>query len=152
MLKRRHWTLMNMLHPTIWPLIIKEWITLVVCQYIQTRRQTQTMWMLAYHLHEQNVCVNICLTMKLIQEYPTSNQRKAACIHSQHSIWSNCYAIYKYAFSITTWAKVPKSELIQWVFFWGGGGLWYYRHCGHPWPTVPASGDNEDDYGEHDEM
>jgi hypothetical protein len=24
--------------------------------------------------------------------------------------------------------------------------LWDYRHCGHSWPIVPASGDNEDDY------
>jgi hypothetical protein len=31
-------------------------------------------------------------------------------------------------------------------------GLWDYRHCGHSWPIVPASGDNEDDYGEHDGM
>jgi hypothetical protein len=29
-------------------------------------------------------------------------------------------------------------------------GLWDYRHCGHSWPIVPASGDNEDDCGEHD--
>jgi hypothetical protein len=32
--------------------------------------------------------------------------------------------------------------------FW----LWDYRHCGHSWPIVPASGDNEDDCGEHDGM
>jgi hypothetical protein len=31
-------------------------------------------------------------------------------------------------------------------------GLWDYRHCGHSWPIVPASGDNEDDCGEHDGM
>jgi hypothetical protein len=30
--------------------------------------------------------------------------------------------------------------------------LWDYTHCGHSWPIVPASGDNEDDYGEHDGM
>jgi hypothetical protein len=30
--------------------------------------------------------------------------------------------------------------------------LWDYRHCGHSWPIVPASGDNEDDCGEHDGM
>jgi hypothetical protein len=29
-------------------------------------------------------------------------------------------------------------------------GLWDYRHCGQSWPIVPASGDNEDDCGEHD--
>jgi hypothetical protein len=29
-------------------------------------------------------------------------------------------------------------------------GLWGYWHCGHFWPIVPASGDNEDDYGEAD--
>jgi hypothetical protein len=27
-----------------------------------------------------------------------------------------------------------------------------YGHCGHSWPIVPASGDNEDDCGEHDGM
>jgi hypothetical protein len=31
-------------------------------------------------------------------------------------------------------------------------GLWDYRHCGHSWPILPASGDNEDDCGEHDGM
>jgi hypothetical protein len=31
-------------------------------------------------------------------------------------------------------------------------GLRDYRHCGHSWPIVPASGDNEDDCGEHDGM
>jgi hypothetical protein len=31
-------------------------------------------------------------------------------------------------------------------------GLWGYWHCGHSWPVVPASGDNEDDCGEADEM
>jgi hypothetical protein len=31
-------------------------------------------------------------------------------------------------------------------------GLWGYWHCGHSWPIVPASGDNEDDYGEADGM
>jgi hypothetical protein len=30
--------------------------------------------------------------------------------------------------------------------------LWDYRHCGYSWPIVPASGDNEDDCGEHDGM
>jgi hypothetical protein len=29
--------------------------------------------------------------------------------------------------------------------------LWGYWHCGHSWPIVPASGDNED-YGEADGM
>jgi hypothetical protein len=29
------------------------------------------------------------------------------------------------------------------------GGYW---HCGHSWPIVPASGDNEDDCGEADGM
>jgi hypothetical protein len=38
----------------------------------------------------------------------------------------------------------------QFVFFLFG--LWDYRHCGHSWPIVPASGDNEDDCGEHDGM
>jgi hypothetical protein len=31
-------------------------------------------------------------------------------------------------------------------------GLWGYWHCGHSWPIVPASGDNEDDCGEADGM
>jgi hypothetical protein len=31
-------------------------------------------------------------------------------------------------------------------------GLRVYWHYGHSWPIVPASGDNEDDYGEADEM
>jgi hypothetical protein len=30
--------------------------------------------------------------------------------------------------------------------------LWGYWHCGHSWPIVPASGDNEDDSGEADWM
>jgi hypothetical protein len=30
--------------------------------------------------------------------------------------------------------------------------LWGYWHCGHSWPIVPASGDNEDDCGEADGM
>jgi hypothetical protein len=29
-------------------------------------------------------------------------------------------------------------------------GLWGYWHCGHSWPSVPASGDSEDDCGEAD--
>jgi hypothetical protein len=37
-------------------------------------------------------------------------------------------------------------------FFFLLFGLWDYRHYGHSWPIVPASGDNEDDYGEHDGM
>jgi hypothetical protein len=31
-------------------------------------------------------------------------------------------------------------------------GLRGYGHCGHSWPIVPASGDNEDDCGEEDGM
>jgi hypothetical protein len=31
-------------------------------------------------------------------------------------------------------------------------GLLGYRHCGHSWPIVPASGDSEDDCGEADGM
>jgi hypothetical protein len=35
-------------------------------------------------------------------------------------------------------------------------GLRGYRHCGHSWPIVwpivPASGDNEEEFGEHDGM
>jgi hypothetical protein len=31
-------------------------------------------------------------------------------------------------------------------------GLLGYWHCGHSWPTVPASGDGEDDCGEADGM
>jgi hypothetical protein len=34
-----------------------------------------------------------------------------------------------------------------WFFFYLD-----YMHCGHSWPIVPASGDNEDDCGEHDGM
>jgi hypothetical protein len=29
---------------------------------------------------------------------------------------------------------------------------WNFRYCGHNWPIVPASGDNEDDYAEADRM
>jgi hypothetical protein len=38
--------------------------------------------------------------------------------------------------------------LFDFFFFF----LWDYRHCGHSWPIVPASGDKEDNYGEHDGM
>jgi hypothetical protein len=31
-------------------------------------------------------------------------------------------------------------------------GFWGYWHCGHSWPIVPASDDNEDDCGEADGM
>jgi hypothetical protein len=31
-------------------------------------------------------------------------------------------------------------------------GLCGYWHCGHSWPIVPASGDNEDDCGAADGM
>jgi hypothetical protein len=31
-------------------------------------------------------------------------------------------------------------------------GLRGYWHCGHSWPIVPTSGDNEDDCGEADGM
>jgi hypothetical protein len=31
-------------------------------------------------------------------------------------------------------------------------GVCGYWHCGHSWPIVPASGDNEDDCGEADGM
>jgi hypothetical protein len=31
-----------------------------------------------------------------------------------------------------------------------GGGVRGYWHCGHSWPTVPGSGDSEDDCGEAD--
>jgi hypothetical protein len=39
-------------------------------------------------------------------------------------------------------------------FFYRGFFFWTMRlwHCGHSWPIVPASGDNEDDCGEHDGM
>jgi hypothetical protein len=37
-------------------------------------------------------------------------------------------------------------------FFFFGGGLWGYWHCGHSWPIVPASGDSEDDCREADGM
>jgi hypothetical protein len=40
---------------------------------------------------------------------------------------------------------------VAWFFFLLFG-LWGYWHCGHSWPIVPASGDNEDDYGEADGM
>jgi hypothetical protein len=41
-----------------------------------------------------------------------------------------------------------KMEAVVFFLF----GLGDYRHCGHSWPIVPASGDNEDDCGEHDGM
>jgi hypothetical protein len=37
-------------------------------------------------------------------------------------------------------------------FLFVGGWLWGYWHCGHSWPIVPASGDNDDDCGEADGM
>jgi hypothetical protein len=37
-------------------------------------------------------------------------------------------------------------------FFFLLFGLWGYWHCGHSWPIVPASGDNEDDSAEADGM
>jgi hypothetical protein len=36
--------------------------------------------------------------------------------------------------------------------FFFNSGLWGYWHCGHSWPIVPASGDNEDDCREADGM
>jgi hypothetical protein len=38
------------------------------------------------------------------------------------------------------------------VFIYLFFGLWGYWHCGHSWPIVPASGDNDDDCGEADGM
>jgi hypothetical protein len=35
------------------------------------------------------------------------------------------------------------------LLLFGLGGYW---QCGHSWPIVPASGDNEDDCGEADGM
>jgi hypothetical protein len=50
-------------------------------------------------------------------------------------------------------AAVESQRLKAWAtarptknFFWGV--LWGYWLCGHSWPTVPASGDSEDDCGE----
>jgi hypothetical protein len=43
-----------------------------------------------------------------------------------------------------------ESNLVSFFFFFTG--LWGYWHCGHCWPIVPASGDNEDDCGEVDGM
>jgi hypothetical protein len=39
--------------------------------------------------------------------------------------------------------------LLLLLLLFGLGGYW---HCGHSWPIVPASGDNEDDCGEADGM
>jgi hypothetical protein len=63
------------------------------------------------------------------------------------------------------WNKTKKTLLCQHTFLLAVGsestcfypffflfGLWDYRHCGHSWPIVPATGDNEDDCGEHDGM
>jgi hypothetical protein len=37
------------------------------------------------------------------------------------------------------------ATVAEWSFFlFGLRGYW---HCGHSWPIVPASGDNEDDCG-----
>jgi hypothetical protein len=54
-------------------------------------------------------------------------------------------------------AKVQKGAYYSGIkiynhFFFFIFGLWDYRHCGHSWPIVPTSGDNEDDCGEHDGM
>jgi hypothetical protein len=51
---------------------------------------------------------------------------------------------------VVTLALVSISCCVFFCFFLFG--LWDYRHCGHSWPIVPASGDNEDDCGEHDGM
>jgi hypothetical protein len=47
------------------------------------------------------------------------------------------------------WSEVRCREVLFYLFIYLFG-LWDYRHCGHSWPIVPASGDNEDDCGEHD--
>jgi hypothetical protein len=39
--------------------------------------------------------------------------------------------------------------IVEGFFFFG---LSDYRHCGHSWPIVSASVDNEDDCGEHGGM
>jgi hypothetical protein len=43
------------------------------------------------------------------------------------------------------------SQIIYYIYYLLFG-LRGYRHCGHSWPIVPASGDNEDDCGEADGM
>jgi hypothetical protein len=48
--------------------------------------------------------------------------------------------------------KWEYNETVFFFFYFFLFGLWDYRHCGHFWPIVPASGDNEDDCGEHDGM
>jgi hypothetical protein len=41
--------------------------------------------------------------------------------------------------------EMPKLDLQFYFLVLLLFGLWGYWHCGHSWPTVPASGDNEDD-------
>jgi hypothetical protein len=51
---------------------------------------------------------------------------------------------------IGTWTHdLPACSIVPFFF---NSVLWGYWHCGHSWPIVPASGDNEDDCGEVDGM
>jgi hypothetical protein len=47
---------------------------------------------------------------------------------------------------------VNKEVMSVWLFIFLLFGLRGYWHCGHSCPTVPASGDSEDDCGEADGM
>jgi hypothetical protein len=49
----------------------------------------------------------------------------------------------------TNYLDGPRRSMETCFFLFGLCGYW---HCGHSWPIVPASGDNEDDYGEADVM
>jgi hypothetical protein len=60
---------------------------------------------------------------------------------SFHSVAICYFALYRKKLQ-------QRSLFFSFFFLW----LWDYRHCGHSWPIVPASGDNEDDCGEHDGM
>jgi hypothetical protein len=64
------------------------------------------------------------------------------------AIWS-CLLILEVSIFIALFSC--KLSVVSTSFFFLFG-LWDYRHCGHSWPIVPASGDNEDDCGEHDGM
>jgi hypothetical protein len=59
-----------------------------------------------------------------------------------------CYRLLAFEKHINK--KCNSIVLLLTLFFFFG--LWDYRHCGHSWPIVPASGDNEDDCGEQDWM
>jgi hypothetical protein len=63
--------------------------------------------------------------------------------------WQNLIRINNITAIVGTLVRLYQEySFFFFFFFW----LWDYMHCGHSWPIVPASGDNEDDCGEHDGM